>query len=110
MTMELSNQLDHYTVIMTGSFTSHPRRWFSETINEALNDEEKQTDDLNWEAIQTPPESSYLIMENKDWDKLSRILDAYNLICEMANLPHSMVQEATEMNDFIANHLESLND
>jgi len=44
------------------------------------------------------------------WDKLNRILDAYKIMCETANLPVSMAQEATDLEDFITNHLESLND
>jgi len=108
--MELSNQLEHYTVIMTGSFNSHPRKWFADTITDAMDSDELDKDDLNWQAIQTPPESSYLIMENKDWDKLNRILDAYKIMCETANLPASMAQEALDMENFIINHLESLND
>jgi hypothetical protein len=75
------NYPKHYTILIPGSFTFH--------------------------TMETPKDSSCLIMENRDWNTLTEILESYvNGTTSQLEIPEDRVQDIL---DFMANHIEELN-
>jgi hypothetical protein len=98
--------MKHYTIIATGSFTSHPQDWFGSTVWDSMNIEEVRKNDLDFETMQTPEDSSYLIMPNFDWDTVTEILESYaNGTISELEIPEDKVQDLV---DFMQNHIQEL--